>query len=377
MLTTPGRYTTSARASIINSTQNNTLMFRYGITHSDVQDNGIGGFDLISRGYHSQFTNQTVQAADTPLIGPPSMKPASSITAAPRSPSPTRLAPRSRCCGRSTAAASTIGHTFDTQNSYELQNYTSMLHGTHSWRFGVRLRGQTDDSVSPQNFNGTFTFGGGAWRRCWMRTISPCSMLTASPCWRPSHPSSATAARCCSSNSAIRRPQIRALGGGATQFSISTGHAGAGVHQVDAGIFAGDEWRVRPNLTLSLGCATRPRATSTTARDFAPRVAVAWAPGGKTGKRAKTVLRAGFGCSTTASPWPTRSPPQRYNGMVQQQYVVTNPDFFPNRSAARGAGRVPIHAGDSGDQLAAARAVHDAVGLHAGAPVAGATPRWP
>ena len=45
-------------------------MFRYGITHSDVRDNGIGGFDLISRGYHSQFTNQTVQAADTALIGP-------------------------------------------------------------------------------------------------------------------------------------------------------------------------------------------------------------------------------------------------------------------------------------------------------------------
>ena len=44
-------------------------MFRYGITHSDVRDNGIGGFDLVSRGYHSQFTNQTVQAADTALIG--------------------------------------------------------------------------------------------------------------------------------------------------------------------------------------------------------------------------------------------------------------------------------------------------------------------
>src|ERR1035438_7623217 len=57
---------------------------------------------------------------------------------------------------------STLGRTFDTQNSYELQNYSSLLKGRHSWRFGVRLRRQTDDSVSPQNFNGTFTFGGGA-----------------------------------------------------------------------------------------------------------------------------------------------------------------------------------------------------------------------
>ena len=36
-----------------------------------------------------------------------------------------------------------------------------MLKGRHSWRFGVRLRAQTDDSVSPQNFNGTFH----VWRR--------------------------------------------------------------------------------------------------------------------------------------------------------------------------------------------------------------------
>ena len=42
-----------------------------------------------------------------------------------------------------------------------MQNYTSVLHGTHTWRFGVRLRGQTDDSFAPLNFNGTFTFSGG------------------------------------------------------------------------------------------------------------------------------------------------------------------------------------------------------------------------
>src|SRR5947207_2427579 len=68
-ITTPGRFTNISPRVDYQLGQNNTLMFRYGITHSDVRDNGIGGFDLISRGYHSQFTNQTVQAADTVLIG--------------------------------------------------------------------------------------------------------------------------------------------------------------------------------------------------------------------------------------------------------------------------------------------------------------------
>src|SRR5579872_2413219 len=69
ILVTPGRYTDVSPRVDYQVTENNTLMLRYGITHSDVRDNGIGAFDLVSRGYHSQFTNQTVQAADTVLIG--------------------------------------------------------------------------------------------------------------------------------------------------------------------------------------------------------------------------------------------------------------------------------------------------------------------
>jgi hypothetical protein len=38
---------------------------------------------------------------------------------------------------------------------------TSIARGTHAWRFGVRLREALDANTSPQNFAGTFTFGGG------------------------------------------------------------------------------------------------------------------------------------------------------------------------------------------------------------------------
>ena len=63
---------------------------------------------------------------------------------------------------------------------------------------------------------------------------------------------------------------IRAFGGGATQFTINTGAAELAVHQMDAGIFAGDEWRARPNLTVSLGFRYETQSNIHDWRDFAP-----------------------------------------------------------------------------------------------------------
>ena len=69
------------------------------------------------------------------------------------------------------------------------------------------------------------------------------------------------------------------LGGGATQFSISQGREGLDVHQFDAAIFAGDEYRLRPKLTVSLGLRYDKQTNIHDWRDLAPRVAFAWAPG--------------------------------------------------------------------------------------------------
>jgi hypothetical protein len=324
VLVTPGRYTNVSPRIDYQASPNNTLMFRYGITHSDVRDNGIGGFDLASRGYHTQFTNQTVQAADTVVMG----------TAV----NETRFQyyrSATQAIANSTGAViqvlqsfngggATLGRTFDTQNSYELQNYTSLARGSHAWRFGVRLRAQTDDSVSPQNFNGTFTFAGGA--------LAP--VLDAA-----NQPEAAMAP--ISSIERYRRTllfqqlgdtpaEIRALGGGATQFSIAAGAAALAVRQADAAVFAGDEWRARPNLTLSLGARYEAQSNIHDWRDIAPRLAVAWAPGGGAKKAARTVVRAGFGTFYDRFALANTLAAERYNGLVQQQYVVTNPDFYPD-----------------------------------------------
>ena len=219
VLVTPGRYTNISPRVDYQISENNTLTFRYGITHSDVRDNGIGGFDLNSRGYHSQFTNQTVQAAETILIGRAVNETRFQYYRSATQAIANSLDPTVQVLQSFNSGGNTVGRTFDTQNNFELQNYTSMAKGSHSWRFGIRLRGQTDNSVSPQNFNGTFTFTGGQLEPI----LNAQDQEVLGPDGQPELAPITSIER-------YRRTllfqqlnytplQIRALGGGATQFS--------------------------------------------------------------------------------------------------------------------------------------------------------------
>jgi hypothetical protein len=122
--------------------------------------------------------------------------------------------------------------------------------------------------------------------------------------------------------------QIRVLGGGASQFSIDAGTPSVFAGQFDLGIFVGDDRRIRPNLTLSL-VRYETQTNINNGRDFAPRIGLAWAPGGSLNTRPKTVIRAGFGTFYDRFGLANTITARLYNGIVQQQYVITNPDFFP------------------------------------------------
>ncbi len=219
VLVTPQRFTRINPRVDYQLNQNNTLTVAYDFTHSDIRDAGIGGFNLIPRGYHVTYTDQTVQMTETAVLGRNINETRFQYYRTASQTTPNSLSPETQVLGSFNDGGSQNGHSLDTQNSFELQNYTSMVRSRHTWRFGIRLRGQVDDSIARQNFNGTFTFGGG---------LAPELDSNNQPVL------DAKGNQVFTSINSIERyrrtllfqrradtpAQIRALGGGATQFSM-------------------------------------------------------------------------------------------------------------------------------------------------------------
>ena len=287
---------------------NNTLTGRYAFSDMDIPGAGIGSFSLASRGYDVKTRTNTLQLSNTTVIGSSAVNEVRfqyfHVSAHDQV---FTIGPAPQVAGSFSGGGSPVGNGSDAQSSYELQEYVSISHGKHTIRFGARLRGLTDDSVAPQNFNGTFTFNGGSigsieqYRR---------TLFYSSQGYTPT--------------------QIRNFGGGASQFTINAGNPAVSGGQFDAGLFVGDDWRVKPNLTVSLGARYETQTNIHDSRDFAPRIGVAWAPGLGVNRKSKTVIRGGFGMFYDRFSLASTIAAERYNGTQVLQYIVTNPDFFPN-----------------------------------------------
>ena len=86
------------------------------------------------------------------------MKRASSIFARATARFPSAPRRRVNVLGAFTSGGNNQGTIIDHEDHYELQNYTSVVHGSHIFKFGGRLRALRDASFSESGFNGTFIF---------------------------------------------------------------------------------------------------------------------------------------------------------------------------------------------------------------------------
>jgi hypothetical protein len=289
---------------------NNTLTVRYQFERENETNNGIGQFNLPSLGFNQLNTEHQLQFSDTQIVNAKIINETrfrfvrEVSDQAPQNTTPTISVQAGFVDGGNGS-----GLNKDILDRYELQNYTSMSYGKHFLKFGVRLRANRDSNDSQSNFNGRFNFSGIQAYQITVQGLAQGKTMA----------------------------QIIAAGGGASQYSITTGSALADVTYFDAGLHIQDDWRIKPNITLSYGLRYESQNNIGDHADFAPRLGLAWGLDGSGKKSPKTVLRAGFGIFYDRFGYDLVLQQERLNNVTQQQFVVANPQFYLNNTPSPSA----------------------------------------
>ena len=271
--------------------KNNTLTTRYQYFRNTEENDGVGQLVLPTQGSNTSSTEHTFQISDTQVLSAKVVNETrfqylrENTREAPLSTDPTVTV-----LGAFTNGGSSGGISTDHQDHYELQNYTSMALGKHVLKFGGRLRVTHDVEISATNFNGTWTF----------QDLAAFQAGTA------------------------LQFSINAVPG-TTVPIIPTVTANV----VDAGLYVQDDWRLRPNLTISAGLRFETQNAIGDHGDWAPRVSAAWGIGGGQKSAAKTVLRAGFGMFYDRFTEPSVIQAERLNGVTQVQYIANTHLSYP------------------------------------------------
>jgi hypothetical protein len=292
--------------------KNNTLTARYQYYRDTETNNGVGLFSLPTQAYYSKSTEDTVQIGDTQVYGSKIVNETrfqyvrDSSLQNPLDTNPSVNVPASFSGGGSGSGNST-----DTQNRYEVQNYTSLIHGNHVLKFGGRIRATQDTSFSTAGFNGSFTFSSLNGQN---DILSNCANIGANPACPFS----------------LQYAELHPLPAGipyATQLTYTTGNPTSSATYFDVEPYIQDDWRIRPNITLSGGLRFETQNDIHAHGNWAPRVGFAWGVGGRS-STPKVVIRGGYGIFYDRFQSGQILQTERFNGVVQQQYIINNPTCF-------------------------------------------------
>ena len=283
----------------------NTLIVRYNYNRFSVDNQGVGGFNLPERGFNTLSVNQNIQLTETAILNPTTVTETRfQFSHGHNEQTGNNSVPALDVSGSFGSGGSQVGQSSNTRKSWELNNFTAKQMGTHAMKFGGRIRHVSVDDINEGFFGGNWIFSGGFG----LTSIGRYQLTLKLQ------------------EQGFTPAQIRAAGGGATAFRIYSGNPFADVKQTDYGVFIQDDWRIRPNITLSYGLRYETQTNAHSKYDFGPRLAVAWSPGAANSARPpKMVIRVGTGLFYNRFSENNTLQANRFNGVNVIQTNIVEP----------------------------------------------------
>ncbi len=273
----------------------NTLTVRYQLEHNDQQNAGLGATGLPTIASNTNQHENQIQISDTQIFSSKIINETRlALTRTNSSSVPLSTAPSVSLSGYFSGGGSSGGTSSSTNDRLELQNYTSIALAKNFVRAGMRLRLYREALFSTAGTNGSFSYASAA-------------------------------------NYIANQPfqyRITSITNPKTSGNLA-----------DVGIYAEDDWRARPNLTVSYGMRYESQSDIHSNADFAPRLSISYGIKRKSGNPT-TVIRAGAGVFYDRFDLSDVITTYRQNGINQTSLIYRTPGVgcAPGNTAACGSG---------------------------------------
>ena len=230
---------------------------------------------------------------------------------------PNSTAAQIEVAGAFTGGGASAQATHTRELATEIDDDVIYSRGKHMVKAGAQLLNLAEKQSLPQNFNGTYVFGGG---------VAPALASDGTPI--------AGSSVVINGLEQYRRAQLGLAGGAPTIYFVTSGSPAVDFNIFRGAFFVEDQWKFKPRIQIASGLRYALQTAPGSFANFAPRIGISWSPD----KKQTWVFRIRTGLFSSTTDSSVVSETVRLNGLRQTQATVYSPKSFTDPLA----GSTPI-----------------------------------
>jgi Carboxypeptidase regulatory-like domain len=296
----------------------NTFIASYSANVNHLENVGVGGTSLADTGYDSQRYEHILRVSDITTASAHLMHEARlSLRWDGETDNPISTAPKLQVAGAFTSGGATLGPQHLREFNIEFDDDAILTTKNHTFKFGTQLWIYDEHQQLTNNFNGTYTFGGGT-----------APVLDANGHPIPGETETITGLE------QYRRSLLHLPGGTPTAYSNVSGTPTVNFTLVQDAVFIQDDWNVGHGVHIASGLRYYLQNNPTVLNSITPRAGILWSPT----KKGTWTLHAHAGMFAGRYNKGDQSEVQRMDGVNRVTSTIYGPVYGDPFSGA-----TPIH----------------------------------